>query len=282
MTWLMRLIRGTTADRVPVIALLCVSLVAGMIGLVRALHPYDLGFYEGGSWAPSLMAACGRNPYDVRAPLEPPYVMAAYGPLFYCMVGWGLRWFGLQFWSGRLIALVFTLVSMWCVGRLTWRFTGDRGARILSVLLFASQFPVQFWLGAQKADFPALAFGLMGLVLALRPHPVKPPLIPVLLSSLAFAAAFFCRQSTLLPILVAILWLMSVHMYRETALLAGSALGALLIPIYFLNEASSGGFLWQAFRVQSGAPCSLASMVATVRDVASSPVRSRHEITIAT
>jgi len=117
-----------------------------------------------------------------------------------------------------------------------------------------------------------MAFGLVGMVLVLRPPPAGPPLSSVLTGGVVFAAACFCQQTWVLPMGVAALWLIRARNYRDTALLVASFLVALLVPAYLLDKTSNGGFLWQAFWLLGKLPGSIWNTLRTLLQVAGSPV----------
>src|SRR5215510_8468151 len=179
-------------------------LVTSLIGvsLSRLVYPYDAGYYEACVWEPSLLAANGLNPYNYS--LRPPFVMAPYGYLYYLMVGLGLKLFGLQLWFGRLATILSAAVIVICVWRISISLTRKPQAAAFTVIVFLSSITLQSWIAVQRPDLPglALAFAALGLVFGGGDMFDRIGLRSLLIASL-FAAAFFFKQTFILPPLVA-------------------------------------------------------------------------------
>lgn len=259
-------------DRPRALALAATSLLALELlatGLSRISYPFDVGHFEAGVWMPAWLSATGRNPYAFA--MQEPYVMAAYGYVYYLLVGVGLRWFGWQLWFGRLLTVLAAVVCAWCAGRLAWWVTKDRAAAYLAVLSWLAAMPLHHWLGVHRADLVALAFAWAGLALVWRAE--KQQGWRVSLAGLLLAAAFLTKLTALLPWAIAVWRCWQVRRYGWSAgLLLGVPLVAGLVG-YALDVTSRGGYRWQHFTALSQIPWSAAVSWHWVVSMAKSPAQ---------
>ncbi len=210
-------------------------------------------------WAPSLLIAHGTNPYSFHLIENPPYTMSPYGPISYLLFGAGLRIFGLQFQSGRAIALVALLICAVCIAWLTHALTRRKRFALLSVAFFWSQLPVLYWVGVQRPDFLALAFGLSAICIAVRvlddAHVTqKWRLCGITICAVLTVGAVLTRLTTLLSFFT-ILWL--CHQFKAQHELRFFLLGTIGLfagIVWALNFTSDGGFWWQQWTMANTAP----------------------------
>lgn len=260
---------GTRLTWVEVVLALTV-VVFVVLGVARLLYPYDIGEYEANAWAPALLLAHLHNPYTASLALHPPYLASAYGPLYYLIVGIGIRAFGLQFWLFRLISIASGLGAAAFIFRIARRLTGNRTPAQLAAAAFLAQWPVMAWDGVQRPDMLALALVLAGLDLMLRPrdelrrwHAVS--------AAAALVAALFTRQTYVIPPLFAVAWFITIGKRRDLAwfvltfLCVGGGLFALL------DLTSHGGLLTSLFTNQSGAASSIGQLRSNLESVLESP-----------
>lgn len=243
-----------------------------LIALSRSFYPLDTGNYCGAVWMPAFMLVQGHNPYYTQYALHSPYVACSYAPAFYFIIGIGVYLFGYQFWFGRLLSLLFVMICAWCVGILTWRFTHKRQIVFLSIIIFTAQFPVQHWVGTQKPDFFALAFSLLGLVIVFQDQIMIPTFKSVFLSAFCFVLAILCRQTSIVPPLLALYWYNDCRNYRALFLFSLSFLAFLIIPCVLLQYTSSGGFVWEMYILPSMHPKSIGRLLSHLQALYSSPV----------
>jgi hypothetical protein len=228
------------------LAALCVML----LGVSRLVYPFDVGHYEGGLWAPAQLMLLNRNPYDLSFSDRPPFVMAPYGPVFYSALAPGLGLFGPQFWWGRGLSLLSLLACCVAIVFLIRQLQNstERSPNVLpawlGVGLFLSSMPVPYWAGVQRPDFLALALSLWGLERALSPQ-ARPWAAGLLL-----ALAFGCRQTAIVPFLLAAGWLWSRHR-RQAWTLCGTFGVVCAVSITLFNFSSRGGFVWQLWILSS-------------------------------
>src|SRR5262249_50698185 len=143
-------------DRLTSTVLLLTLLPLAIIALSRLLYPYDNGCYEANIWAPAGLIASGANPYNLDHALQPPYIASTYGPLYYALIGLGLKLFGPQLWFGRALSIAAAIAAVLCLNRIAHLLTGSARLATLAAVSFGAQFPLQAWIGFQRPDMPAL------------------------------------------------------------------------------------------------------------------------------
>lgn len=226
------------------IGILSVLLLA--LTVSRVIYPFDNGHYEAFNWLPAQHVLAGANPYSFAR--TEPYSMTPYGWVFYVLLAPGVKLFGLQLWWGRILATLGFAVSLWAVYRIARRLTNSREAAAATVLAALAQFPAQFWTAFVRPDFIALAFCLTALCFAFeieRRQTAQTGKI-VLIAAL-LAAAFFTKQTFLLPVLLVPLRFVQTGNFVAArwftilfALFAGAG-------VWLLNRTSNGGYVWQHF-----------------------------------
>lgn len=99
-----------------VICILCL-LAFAYAAITSVFFPHDLDQCEGIVLEPALQLASGRPIYGQPLVMRPPYFYAAYGPLYYLVLGSLLKLTGLAFWPGRLLSLLATAATAWLLYR---------------------------------------------------------------------------------------------------------------------------------------------------------------------
>ncbi len=224
------------------------------ISVSRIFYPFDVGHYEAGIWAPSYLSDHGVNPYKMELSTNPPYSMAPYGIGYYELVGWGLRFFGFQFWFARIISVICVLICSICIAKLTLHFTGCKKKAMLGIFLFLSQFPIQAWIGMQRPDLLSLSCSLLGITIALTMNCAGKHLkILLLLLILAFflGTAILTRQTSFLPVGVVAGWYFLNRQYSRLIIFIISIVSFLSIVLIGLNKTSDGGYFWQQWLMPS-------------------------------
>jgi 4-amino-4-deoxy-L-arabinose transferase-like glycosyltransferase len=254
------------------VVLAIIALVTSLIGvsLSRLVYPYDVGYYEAPVWGPSLLAANGLNPYNYA--LRPPFVMAPYGYLYYLMIGLGLRLFGLQLWLGRLMSILAAAVIVICVWRISMSLTRKPQAAAFAVVVFLSSITLQSWIAVQRPDLPALALAFAGIALVFRrdDRPDKIDLKSLLIASL-FAAAFFFKQTFILPPLVAFARYLQMGRRRQAIFVLIATVSLCGLGMAALNANAQAGHFWQSFTLTRTIPHSYSQAVQMLAALLKSP-----------
>ncbi len=237
--------RLTTVSILAGLGILTVAFI--VIGISRLVYPFDVGHYEAFIWTPASMIISGENPYAYAT--RPPFIMAPYGPFYYLIIGLGIKLFGLQLWFGRLVSITAAMVCLACLARLTFILTRSWRAVSLALLTFLATFPLQAWIAVQRPDLPALALAWSGLVLLISFDDEKDRITPRSVAIvLLFAAAYFSKQTTLIPVFIGLMhyWLRG---RRRSALfvLFGTVLLCLAVMVVLNRGSGPNGYFWQHF-----------------------------------
>jgi hypothetical protein len=246
------------------------ALVLIGLGVSRLFFPYDIGEFEANAWAPALLLAHLHNPYAQSLALSPPYTASAYGPLYYLIIGVGLRVFGYQFWFARLLSICAALLAASMAFRISARFAGGRGPGLLTAALVLAQWPVMTWVGVQRPDLIALGLTLVALDLALRRRQQATPRQPALAAAL-LVAALLTRQTYVLPAVLVVAWYAAGRRGRELLLFALTYLGLAAAVIIWLTASSHGGLIASLFSNQGHAAQSFAQLGDNIKGVLESP-----------
>lgn len=244
--------------------------LATIAGLAAShiLFPYDLGHFEAGTWEPGRILLSGHNPYAYPLTTAPPYVMAPYGPLYYALVGVGLRLFGPQLWFGRLIAAAAMVAVAGLLHALARRFCSHPAAGALAAIAFLAQPAVQFWTAAHRPDALALALGFAGIAIATAPrHSARAPIV----SAVCVASAILTRQTFVLPPLVIAAWYLATGQRRQALTFAAVTALILGVVLVVFEATSAGGFLWQQFVLPSQVPLGFGQLRAGLATLAAAP-----------
>jgi 4-amino-4-deoxy-L-arabinose transferase-like glycosyltransferase len=254
------------------VVLAIIALVTSLIGvsLSRLVYPYDVGYYEGAVWEPSLLAANGLNPYNYA--LRPPFVMAPYGFLYYLTIGLGLRLFGLQLWLGRLMSILAAAIIVMCIWRISGSLTRKPQAAAFAVVIFLSSVTLQSWIAVQRPDLPGLALAFAGIALVFGRHdrPDKIDLKSLLIASL-FAAAFFFKQTFILPPIVAFARYLQMERRKQAIFVLIATVSLCGIGIAALNANAHAGHFWQSVTLTGEIPHSQSQSVQMLAAILKSP-----------
>jgi O-antigen/teichoic acid export membrane protein len=244
------------------------------LGISRSIYPWGLGPSEATGWVPAELMLHLHNPYAVRLAVTAPYVASAYGPVYYLVLGAGLRLFGEQFVAFRILSLLCTLFVAGSIGWITYCFTRRRWAGALGAGLFLLQWPVGYWVSIQREDLLALALAFAAFALVVRPRGVNAERgcgRPYLAGSLA-GAALLTRQTEVLPLLFVLAWTLRTGRRRHFLAMTAGAFTTIGPLVTLLELTSHGGFLTTLYSNQTGASTSLANLRSVLQDLAESPV----------
>lgn len=246
------------------IGIVSAALIA--LSISRAVYPFDLGNYESAIWTPALYSINGSNPYGYA--LQPPYIIAPYGYLFYLIIGAGLKIFGYQFWFGRIFAALAAFTGVFCVGKCVALAANRKLVIYAAMLSVLSSFAFQNWLAQQRSDFPALALAFLGLTLALYEARSETSSAARLVSAvLLLTGALFIKQTVFLPVVIAALGYLqsgkiksAIFTFASVALLAA----AFMLALYFTSD---GGYYFEHFYIVRGIPYSYSRSIIIAKTV---------------
>lgn len=169
-----------------------------------------------------------------------PFTISQYGPIFYSLEAL-LDLIGIPtIQAGRLISVIAWAASIWLIGRITWRATGERYAVWTAALLAAASANPLNWGTLAQSDMPAICFSLAAFerFLAYRDQRSRKTLI---WCGVWIAASIYTKQSSIAAGAATsayLLWREPKIGARFAALLASAGL---LIALG-LNGVTGGGF----------------------------------------
>lgn len=136
-------------------------------------YPFQLDYGEGIVWQQMRDIMGGRG----YAPLGTyPAIVYHYPPVFHAASAMLAALAGMdQLYAGRLLSILSSLATAWMAGRLTVHLLPRddhrlvrHGCALIAGLLFLSCYPVRMWTPLMRVDMLAGAFGLAGILMALR------------------------------------------------------------------------------------------------------------------
>lgn len=223
------------------------SLLLVSIAVSRVVYPFDTGVYaEALSWIPAQHLLAGKNPYSFA--FVEPHSMSPYGIIYYALIAVGVKLFGLQLWWGRVLSVVGFAVYLWAAIGVTRKLTNSKESAAIAWLTGLAMFAATSWVGMMRSDLIAAALAATALYLAFTIEEKSRVAVWRLVAIvLLVCAAFFTKQTYLLPVCVIFLRLWQIDKRREAfgaitafAIIVGAA-------IFGLNYGSAGGYVWQHF-----------------------------------
>ncbi|MEO6828785.1 MAG: hypothetical protein ABI164_03175 [Acidobacteriaceae bacterium] len=213
--------------------------------LSRLHYPFPLEQLEG-----SMLLAAERVAQGLPIYIRPNFhfIPFMYGPAYYYVSGWAIRWLGAGFFPLRLISLVSTcgtLAIIYVFVLLDTRGTGRRRhlAALCGAGLYAAAYPwTREWFDLARLD----SFYIFLLLLALLCTRFSRRIHPVVAAAL-WTLAFLAKQ-TILPVALVML----CHDWkRPRRLIAGvvSFLAFAAVSTGLLNHATQGWFRFYTFTV---------------------------------
>lgn len=174
---------------------------------------------------------------------HPPYQMANYPPLYPAAAAVGVKLFGVQFFTGRLISFLSTLGTGVAVALVAWALgAGVRGAVVGGLLYFVAH-PVWNWGAYQRVDSLAVLLELLGvLVFAVgwirhRRSGAVWATVPL------FLVAAYTRQTVAAGAVACYLYLLFLR--PRLALAAGGAYAAAGLTLFGVLHIATAGQFWR-------------------------------------
>jgi hypothetical protein len=207
--------------------------------------PWQIDYDEGVNLNASWLLSRGVNIYRPNPPDH--FVSALYPPLFYILNGAAVKLWGLNLWSGRLIALVGSFVAagalwLWVYSETKWHVSG-----LLAALLWLSLDIVYVWSTFYKQDVPSIGLALLGCALLAfwytrNKSEIRNPNSQFLFyaSILPMSLAFWLKQSSMAQFAAAGLFLLLVN-WRLGVRWGLWAAASIVVPFIAFLALSRGG-----------------------------------------
>lgn len=219
------------------IALLVVGLVPIRSSALALTCPYQLDREEGFIFFQAMELAQGRTIYP---PIDSyPYVVGNYPPVYPLIYAGLMGIFPPSLELGRAIVLFSLLVIVTVLTNIVFRETGRAIAALLAVGLFLATWDVNNWIPFARVDFPAIAFGLLGLMC------ITSPLRRVGFAAgcLFFTLAFFTKQTQLIAPAAAFAGMIWRREYYRAALFVAVMTSLAGGTMLLVNRLTGGQFL---------------------------------------
>lgn len=240
------------------IAILGVLFLATIVS--RLFYPFCNGTWESMNWIPAAHLLEGKNPYAFA--FKPPFSMTPYGIVFYALIAAGVELFGFQMWFGRILSVAAFAVCLWAIFKITKKITQSNEAALAACLAGLAMFPAQVWIGIMRSDIIAAAFAMAALSLVFTLEEDRKTSFQRIAGIILLAlAAFFTKQTLLLPAAFIFLRFLQLKKWREAVWFFSSFLIPALCGMFLLNQTSSGGYFWQHFTYAQTLPFGLGNSV---------------------
>ncbi len=237
------------------IAILGVLILSLIIS--RLVYPFGVDHWETLSWMPATHLLEGKNPYAFA--FTPPYGMSPYGIVYYALIAVGVEIFGYQIWFGRILSVLAFVICIWAVVRIVGKLAHGKEAVWFACLAGLAMFPPQIWISMMRSDLIAAAFGFSALALVFTlEEDRKISFWSVSATILLSSAAFFTKQTYLLPTGIIFFRFLQLKKWREAVIFAVGLVFLVFGGMFLLNQTSSGGYVWQHLTHAQRLPYSLA------------------------
>lgn len=245
--------RWATATRLFAIAALALFLprllLFANITTTFVAWPWQFDYTEGVNLSATVHLAQGQNIYGPNGPDA--FISAPYTPLFYLLTAPFTRLFGPSFGLGRALSLLSTLAVAFLLAYAVRSATSKLLPGLLAGALWLSSSPVIVWGALYTQQTIALMWGFTGLVWAMR-HPSGRRLY---VAALAFALAFYTKQSAIDEAAAVTLWLI-INNWRAGLRFAMWLMVLIGIPFLGANLLLRGG-LWEHIFSNQALPWSM-------------------------
>ncbi|PMB48252.1 hypothetical protein CEN41_01570 [Fischerella thermalis CCMEE 5330] len=211
-------------------------LILGFAFVIYALYavnlmqfPFDYDQGEGFELVDSIMLARGESPY--RSVEEFPFYASNYPPLYHVLAIPFVWAFGPEYWYGRLLSYLSTLVTASVISYTVWRETKHRPVAILAGLAFLSANTIYHIGPLFRQHISMVMFETLAVVALWRAFPKKDTR-GIALGFFLLICAGYTKQLAAITAVAVILWLLLQNPRR-----------AILWTIGF-GLAGSAIFLW--------------------------------------
>ena len=210
--------------------------------------PWQIDYDEGVNLNASWLLSRGVNIYNPNPPDH--FISALYPPLFYVVQAASIQFWGLNLWSGRLLALLGSLVAAGALWLWVYAATKRHAPGLLAGLLWLSLDIVLIWSTFSKQDVPSIGLGLLGCAmlaywaarqLRITNYELRGNLL-LYGSIVPMSAAFWLKQSSVAPFVAAGLFLL-LKDWRLGVRWGLWAAASIVVPLIGLQVLTKGGIL---------------------------------------
>jgi hypothetical protein len=206
---------------------------------VQLRLPYQLNYVEGIVLDAAVRLNQGETPYPPAG--APPFVFNQYGPLFYYLVAFLVKHFGLGFAYPRLLGFVSGLFVVGLLSLLLRRWTGSWKLSLPFALLYLSLPIVRAWFFHLRPDMIGVALTLAGLyVFTAFPHRWY-------LAVSLFVAAIFCKYTLVAAPAACFFYLLSKKEWRTATWLVLTTALPIVLIFSWLQQSTNGWFGFHMF-----------------------------------
>lgn len=222
---------------------LSVALFAA-IAVRTLLYPHEVVVSEGAVRLVAESWAEGRPLWAADRLTTPPFTIAHYTPLYYLFTRAAQTVTGEGFLGGRLVSVLFTVLTALAAGVIARRETGRIGAGWVAGALWLSFYAVAFWGTSHRVDAPGIFFEAVGIGVYLTARRGGRPGY----GAIPWFVAAWCVKQVLFVGIVAVVVDLALDRERgprDAARFAALVWGPILALFAFWAFWSDGGF-WKA------------------------------------
>jgi len=227
-----------------VVALGCLTSLKNVWGFVWL--PYQLNFVEGVVLSGVQRVTAGQALYPSL--LQFPMIINVYGPVYYYVGAWLLKWFGVAFAPLRLLTIVSGVVIAGLVSLLLHHLTASWKLGLSFGFFFLTISLVQDWLAMARVDMPGVALSLAGLYLYSRFRDQWYVSIPF------FLGAIFCKYTLVSAPSACFLELLFQKRMKQAAGFAGGMAVLSGLAFLALQSTTGGGFAFDTIALSHPDP----------------------------
>lgn len=222
-----------------VVAVSCLVIFV-LMSLAAIFQPYDLDSFEGILFLPAMLIASGQPIYGADVVLREPFMFATYGPLYYTLLGFLLKFTGVTFLPGRLISLLATAATALVIYRAVRREQVGIAAATVAVAVFLVMPPAWVFGAIQRVD----ALGVLLAVLAVVISFSSAKRSYLLLAGGAAALAFLTKPTLIAAGVSVTICLLLTRRFGESASFLAGAVCVLVVAILMMVLSGNGGYLF--------------------------------------
>lgn len=216
-----------------------------VLAVLRAGHPYELEWQEGGVLAHVERLAHGAPLYAAPS-LD--YIAFPYPPLYYAFAAGARAVLGPGFLAPRVVSIAASLVAFFLLHRIVARRTGSAFAGLCAAGLFAACYRFAgAWLDVARVDALSIALTLAGVEIVLA----RRGAFAAAAAGVLFALAFLAKQSALAPAALCLAGL-ALRSRRDALVAAGVLAVSIAATTLVFDARTDGWYRWFVFGELAG------------------------------